>query len=77
MGIGEQVFGDAGTETGDAHVGRGPCAEAVDDGMEAGDTKVGGGTYSYVGVGAMTGLVLGDTGWDDGYLSRNQGQGGS
>ena len=58
-------------------MGRGPCAEAVDDGMEAGDTKVGGGPHSYVGAGAITGLVLGATGWDDGYLSRNQGQGGS
>ena len=29
MGAGEQGFGDAGMETGDSHVGGGPCVGAI------------------------------------------------
>ena len=39
-GVGRRETGDAGTEMGDAQVGGGPCAEAVDYGTYTGETQV-------------------------------------
>ena len=44
VGAGNQGFRDYGTETGDAQVGGGTCAEAGDARTETVDTEVGRGT---------------------------------
>ena len=41
LGVGEQYYKYAGTETGDAQVGGGPYAEAGDARAETGNTQVG------------------------------------
>ena len=76
LGAGEWVFVDVGTETGDSQVGREPLAEAGNPGTETGNAQVGGVTYTGVGAGAITSLVLGASGWGDGDRRGDWGQGG-
>ena len=73
QGRDNQVFRDAGTDTGDYQAGGLYHAEAVYDRMETSDNHVGGGPY--FGVGAITGLGLGTSGWYDEDGSRNWAQG--
>ena len=57
-------------------MGGGPCAEDVYAGTEKVNYQVGRGPRAGAGSGVMSRLDLGTSGWDEGDVSRDRGQGG-